>query len=365
MVAEFDTFCAICSCSLHGGDIGSDVPHILKLRRGRVARRKYWLERELPYDETEDEDEEGRQERKRYMVQVLDPGDELLNDTDEDDANSVLSEDYAHSYDPGILGADGLDWLSSTYGVGIDHRRSGPKSYSVSDLDDPPVFPFHWDCLQLLSRAITGSPDSDQLQKETLYRAMQDIGGFTRLDLDYGDFHGDDQDWQNIPGEEVTVLTNMDQYSVLCPTISVHLGFHIPDNVTMNHSTQSDLSAKVIHDPFGHLPYDVTSLIVGYLCGDAVLALCQASWLVCATTRHGAFWKQRIQRDMAWCWEVQELKDDRSKEVDYKQMYLWLESKTRTKYGLTGPFLPLVNRRRIWRCCEEIADRYRQVQAQN
>lgn len=157
----------------------------------------------------------------------------------------------------------------------------------------------------------------------------------------------------------------MDQYSVLCPTISVHLGFHIPDNVTMNHSTQSDLSAKVIHDPFGHLPYDVTSLIVGYLCGDAVLALCQASWLVCATTRHGAFWKQRIQRDMAWCWEVQELKDDRSKEVDYKQMYLWLESKTRTKYGLTGPFLPLVNRRRIWRCCEEIADRYRQVQAQN
>lgn len=157
----------------------------------------------------------------------------------------------------------------------------------------------------------------------------------------------------------------MDQYSVLCPTISVELGFHIPDEVTMNHRTRSDLSAKVIDDPFGHLPYDVTSLIVGFLCGDAVLALCQASWLVCATTRHSAFWKQRIQRDMAWCWEVQELKDDRSKKVDYKQMYLWLESKTRTKYGLTGPFLPLVNRRRIWRCCEEIADRYRQVQAQN
>ena len=57
----------------------------------------------------------------------------------------------------------------------------------------------------MLSRAVTGSPDSDQLQKATLYRAMQDIGGFTKLDLDYGDFNGNDQDWQNIPGEEVVL----------------------------------------------------------------------------------------------------------------------------------------------------------------
>lgn len=75
-------------------------------------------------------------------------------------------------------------------------------SYGVSDLPDPPVFPVHWECIVLLSRAI-GISSVASIQKNILYDVMLDLADFSCLNLSYGDITGPDQDWQCIPGEEV------------------------------------------------------------------------------------------------------------------------------------------------------------------
>lgn len=75
-------------------------------------------------------------------------------------------------------------------------------SYGVSDLPDPPVFPVHWECIVLLSRAI-GISSVASIQKNVLYGVMTDLADFSCLKLSYGDITGPDQDWQCIPGEEV------------------------------------------------------------------------------------------------------------------------------------------------------------------
>lgn len=76
-------------------------------------------------------------------------------------------------------------------------------SYGVFDLPDPPVFPVHFECIKLLSRAIIGTADVDSIQKDILYDVMLDLTDFSCLNLSYGDITGPDQDWQCIPGEEV------------------------------------------------------------------------------------------------------------------------------------------------------------------
>jgi hypothetical protein len=92
-------------------------------------------------------------------------------------------------------------------------------SYGVSDLPDPPVFPVHWECIRLLSRAIFGISEVKSIQKNILYDVMLELTDFCRLDLSYGDITGPDQDWQCIPGEEVCV-------NYCCAGCSDLTGFH-------------------------------------------------------------------------------------------------------------------------------------------
>jgi hypothetical protein len=80
-------------------------------------------------------------------------------------------------------------------------------SYGVSDLPDPPVFPMHAGCVDILSRAILGVVDVARIRKEVLYDVMHELADFCRLDLKYGDITGADQDWQCVSGEEVCSLT--------------------------------------------------------------------------------------------------------------------------------------------------------------
>jgi hypothetical protein len=61
----------------------------------------------------------------------------------------------------------------------------------------------HAECLDILSRAIFGVVDVSRIQKGILYDVMHHLSDFCRLDLEYGDITGADQDWQCVPGEEV------------------------------------------------------------------------------------------------------------------------------------------------------------------
>lgn len=64
------------------------------------------------------------------------------------------------------------------------------------------VFPFHRCCLEILTRFITKSTDTDALNKGALYHALFEVTGKQSIDFDYG-VRGQEQYWDCLPGEEV------------------------------------------------------------------------------------------------------------------------------------------------------------------
>jgi hypothetical protein len=79
------------------------------------------------------------------------------------------------------------------------------RSYVPDGARHPPVFPFHWCCLEILARVLTGSPDVRRIDKDALYSVMSELVGWNknRLDLDYGSISGCQEEWVCVPGEEV------------------------------------------------------------------------------------------------------------------------------------------------------------------
>ncbi|EEH03544.1 F-box domain-containing protein [Histoplasma capsulatum G186AR] len=125
-------------------------------------------------------------------------------------------------------------------------------------------------------------------------------------------------------------------------------------------STSSlSLAHKVKRDPFGELPFDLLYSILSFLPGDSTRALMSASWPVYRTTRHPALWKQLMYWGMPWFWELHKLvEEDNVPDLDYKNLYLWLNKATMPVYGMRGPFLGIANRRRIWCACAQLAEKY-------
>lgn len=101
-------------------------------------------------------------------------------------------------------------------------------------------------------------------------------------------------------------------------------------------------------------------MISSYLSGESIKSLIQASWPFNRAFRDNLFWKRRIRQDiLPWFWEVRtaftELSDDTN---DYRTLYYWLDHLTNPRLGVKGSIMPISNRRRIWKVCEVIKERY-------
>lgn len=157
-------------------------------------------------------------------------------------------------------------------------------------------------------------------------------------------------------------LTNFYQYSVVCPTLEFDLKHQIIVDFEAGlpeRPTALGLSNKVIKDPFSNTPYDVTHLILQYLSGDSIMSLSTASWTILTLTRSNSFWKMRLSEEMVWFWELQQyLESSECRVHNNKALYLWLDKRTQPLYGLTGAFMGIANRGRIWRPCADLAQRY-------
>jgi hypothetical protein len=119
------------------------------------------------------------------------------------------------------------------------------------------------------------------------------------------------------------------------------------------------LDQRMIYDPFRDLPYEILHRIFSFLPGDSILELIVASWPVHSVTRSNLFWKKLILSDMPWLWEFERaVIADLAGQVDFKNLYLDLNRKTKAKLNMRGPFLGLANRRRIWGVCEQLVGLY-------
>ncbi|KAF9891589.1 hypothetical protein FE257_003600 [Aspergillus nanangensis] len=384
------------NCSLGSGlDIGSRSPQALDKRRLRVARRAKRYKRSLSGHHRTSGEGESASERKLGNNETSDE-ENSEDDDDEDEPSSDYSDyeglrDYEESlsYDPDLVSDSSLNWLDAVVCLGFNPNQVGGAQafitgkadyedcnlihfadindgqsdgdyycYYVPDAIDPVVFPIHGSCLEVFTRAITGSTDINLLDKEALYNTMAELSSYSALNLPYGDIHGPDQDWQCIPGEE---------YSVTNPMSIDGVKEFLKENLPRNkdhcpNKSPVDTTQRIAGDPFRYIPYDVAYLILSYLSGHSLQALIKASAVFKNVSRGEGFWKQVLVRHMPWFWELQDMvRDSAIADINYKETYLWLEKETTVPFGMRGLLLGIANRRRIWNTCEHLADRYFQA----
>ncbi|KAL1632887.1 hypothetical protein SLS58_011280 [Diplodia intermedia] len=354
-MGSWDCYCAVCGSALGAAHVSA---------RPRTARFHRWREaqhRRAQADESETENDDA----------------EKSDDVD-DETFSIDSYEEKFSYDPAILSEADLEWMRPVHVLGFNPDAKGVSKafvagpghywdysfsyYSVVS-DITAVFPFHWCCFELLLKALTGTADPGMLEKDLLYSIMEDLASdcASRLDLDYGTPDPEDgQFWESRAGEEAYIL---DQFRNSPTDGSARFWpFSLQTFKKSPHeSPRPDLAARIAHDPFAEIPYDILYKILCLLPLDSLMSLANASWPVHVNllSNHG-FWKQLIRRSMPWFFELHELMEDSRlvEDCDYRKLFLWLEQETRPRGWMDGPFLAVANRRRIWAVCEQLAERY-------
>lgn len=145
-------------------------------------------------------------------------------------------------------------------------------------------------------------------------------------------------------------------------------------------------SQRTVSDPFRILSQDLIFRITHFLPVNDILALSTASWPFLVGTSSNSLWKSLLHREMPWAAdkidelmestfeidskdkkenqglltskEDQESCKSKATSVDYKRLMLWLDHVVKPNLGVGAPWVYLANRRRIWRVCQIIANKY-------
>ena len=123
---------------------------------------------------------------------------------------------------------------------------------------------------------------------------------------------------------------------------------------------------KTTADPFQQLSNEVIHHVADYLVAKDLFSLRQASMVVREATSGNSFWMPRIQNDLAWLWIPHDLlrgagyrTEGKDKpQIDWMKVYLLFDSVTAQPYGMSGVYMGLANRRRIWNACEQLKSAY-------
>lgn len=121
------------------------------------------------------------------------------------------------------------------------------------------------------------------------------------------------------------------------------------------------LAHKVQNDPLAVLPYDVLVGIFTHLSNEDILSLLPASWNALSNTNHNAFWKYMLRMRIApWFPGLDKYLTTTtcSDTFNFKALFLWLDKITTPEFGITGPFMGIANRRRIWTTCQALVPLY-------
>ena len=142
-------------------------------------------------------------------------------------------------------------------------------------------------------------------------------------------------------------------------------------NCTIEHKpNEQDCSAFSTHktttDPFQRLSNELIYNVTDYLPAKDVFAWRQASMVIREATSSNSFWIPRVQNDMAWLWTPHALlrgaghrAEGKGKpQIDWMKVYLLFDSATARPYGMSGVYMGLANRRRIWNACEQLKSAY-------
>ncbi|KAF3051320.1 hypothetical protein E8E11_006353 [Didymella keratinophila] len=321
---------------------------------------------------------------------------ESIESTDHEDDDSDSEDDRTSGYSPDVLSPESTEWIGicrclalnmnrfETDGVGksftsghgspdglgyfmVHQRGTDPNDtgaaehpcYYSFNPGEMAAFPFHDACLEVFAHSL--KLKDAEVDKDVLFDVMElqrSLSDTVRhLGLDYTNFEGAEQFWQCYSGLEYCVA-DPSPASGLFKAIQDAM----PEEILSSRPTTFDFARKVRNDPLDTLPYAVIHNIFEYLDINDALALRQASWHVFQWTRGDTtiFGKQMIRLHLSpWFWEVDDFVssiDDPA--FDFTRFFLWLEAVTEPKVGMSGPFLGVANRWRIWDTCQRLVLEY-------
>lgn len=254
-------------------------------------------------------------------------------------------------------------------GVDISDLFCYSAAHAVED--DEVAYPFHWDCYKLFCRYVTGSEDTERIDKDVLYSTMRSLSSEYghRLDLDYDEPDTmadheiiDDQFWEVKNGEELYVISPLTR-APLSPEEIAKL-----QQASGLASLHASLAGKVTSDPFPKVPAEILDQIVSSLSHKDLLSLFKASWYThSAYHQNDPFWSRKIRDTMGWFFELHEVLDSPAhaeKLASMKAVYLWAWTRTKPRFKRKGKYMGTSNRRRIWATCAQLAEAYQDMLSQ-
>lgn len=130
---------------------------------------------------------------------------------------------------------------------------------------------------------------------------------------------------------------------------------------------------NTITDAFQKLSNELVLQVANYLETKDVFSLCQASMIAREVIGANSFWKRRVQKDMAWLWIPNDLFEDAKQycegrekpPIDWMKVDLLFDGVTARPYAMSGVYMGLANRRRIWTACEQLKSAYVSYAARN
>ncbi|ROT42389.1 hypothetical protein SODALDRAFT_326552 [Sodiomyces alkalinus F11] len=336
---------------------------------------------------------------KKKEEQKEEEEDEQDEQGEEDEDEDRFGDDF-DGYDPAVLRRRDKAWATMCHVLGFNSKAPGTSKAFVTgpgvsqeyggidvqlgsdpnaqDLDTgdfhcywhwekgDPVFPFHWPCYELLVLVLTGARDPSAINKDVLYSVMRSISPplGSVLGLCYSEPDADpkidpelEQYWESRPGQELLLAS---------PARSEGLRYVVLDDLSRRDfnllpATDPGLARKSQGDCFARLPWEIVYYILGFISDDSLFKLLQASHFIHSSLhRDATFWKSRISTKLPWFFELHHfLQNDPSASTkDMKGLYLWARHVTKPRFGMTGPYMAIANRRRIWGACQQLADLY-------
>lgn len=278
--------------------------------------------------------------------------------------------------------------------------RNGATHGSEKD----PAYPFHVQCFKLLRGCWGGHPPEDlhhypgsallessdagdvtsdheaeeeeseseieeidwseqhPVDTDVLYEVMRELDDGTHLKVDYGKIWrtlNHHQFWESRAGEEVLVAD-----PGMVDGVIDRIRTLVNEHFTLPGHSDYDLTGRVRRDPFKNLPVELLTSISWYLNDmDDIVNFGKASWYATLFLRGASngFWREMLRLHTHWFAELQEcLKmHPNVKVINTRALYLWVNSGTRPTRNLPRGhgLIRVANRRRIWKVCEDLADR--------
>ncbi|KAF7550314.1 hypothetical protein G7Z17_g5812 [Cylindrodendrum hubeiense] len=276
-------------------------------------------------------------------------------------------KDAEYGYEPDVLESPEdpeLAWVKDIRLIGENPETEAPCKFRAQQ---PVGNTASWTTSQETTQTLLclGGAKStfSHLDKETFFETLHSLAtehdGSRCLDIDYGDVtERMDQYWDTQRETEHYVFNPVEvkglkSYLANLPKRSVSI-----DGQVMTHNTKGD--------PFATLPPDILMIIIANLKKMAtVFKLRRASPAFANLEFSNTFWRNRLQRDMLWLWDLPSpMTSQQRNETDWQLVYRKLYWGSKPLSKKENKIYGLCNRRRIWeQLCPIFAEAYLEYEA--